>query len=368
MDFSFDDNDMIKILETNKAYLARITTILYAKNKCVPVFFWDDNGKELEQKIIQIVDLAECSVSITEGKGITKACLDGTDFKFSFMINDEDGKYTYRNKVLGIDYSYSERELPGEILERVIIKRVGNTTIRVKYYVSEDFIIISEFLQENKQTKKVIAMLNSDLASFKNDNEISSYIMEIISESLEEIYDENSNAFQEEEYPEVETCDERISYREDIESEVGEVYYNSRLADYCIKMYDFPCKVQDFDYKDYLEFERNLEGGKVEVNIDENSEKVTQSEEIDDGEFGYYDEDSYRVFYDEEITDKELKESVIANIYTAVSCENQEIMDLVDTIKEIQDEYDKSIEMIREYYSRINKDKEDSKDVGFLDK
>lgn len=340
-------------LKTNEAYLYEISQILLTKYKCFPVQFWDEKGQELDEKTVMIIDSSNKSISISRRNDVWKVSRNGTNFSFSFVLKEDDSTFSYRNKELGVEYSFSERIISDEILERTIIKHAGGLKTRFKCYIRDDMIFIKEFIQNKNGNEHTIAICNTDLAQMESDIEIAGYILKIIDEHLEEIDDDvNEEEIIEESYPEIDEEKSEELYRRDIESEYGEVYYDNKRNMIHIVRYDFPKDVHDFDPEKYQEFVEGLQ--KCDLNKSQNV--VIQTDEIDDDEFGLYDDASYRVFYKEEIEDEELKRQIIDLVYTAVSEENSEVMDLYGELGSIQDEYNEAVNMIRSYYASLDID------------
>lgn len=344
------DEATIKKIKTNEAYIYGISQILFSKSKCFPMQFWDENGQELDQKTVIIVDSSNNNISLAKRDNIIKVSHNGSDFGFSFVLDDENGRFSYKNKLLDIEHTFSERSVLGEVLERTIIKRVGDTKIRIRCYIKDDFIFIREFLQEGKDKSGTIALYNSDFIEMKSDKEIIDYIQGIIDEHAEEI-DDDTEDIEEEMYPLVADNSGKV-YREDIESKYGEVYYDNSMNAVPMTRYDLPNRVQDFNYDDYQAFMEEIQRvdrGKI-CNI---QDVVIQSEDMDDAEYGLYDDTAYRAYFRDELTDEDDKHEMISLVYEIVSKELQETMDLYEALDTLQDEYDEAVYMIRMFYSKL---------------
>lgn len=348
-----------KKIKTNEAYIHGISQVLFSKMKCFPMKFWGENGEELDEKTILICDSSNNAISLTKKGEAYKVSRYGTDFVFSFILKDEKGTFSYRNKKLGIEYAFSERQIMDkdsvgvQALERTIVKNVGDIKIKIRCYVKDDFIFIREFLQEGKDEAETIALYNSELLEMRSDREILDYIQAIIDENSEEIEEsDDDEEIEEEMYPTV-SDDSGEIYRTDIESKYGEVYYDNRYSDMQIARYNFPSGVDDFDYEDYERYLKGLQQVKRDK-IQYTQNVVIQSEDMDDPEYGLFDEEEYLAYFREKLEDKREKHEFIELLYSIVSEELQTAMDLYKELDCLQDEYLKAQYMIQKFYRNLD--------------
>ena len=104
-----------------------------------------------------------------------------------------------------------------------------------------------------------------------------------------------------------------------------------------------------------------LDGDDFPLDIDENGTSTiyVDEQEVNESDSIYNaDNSAYQIYYHDVIEDDEIKEKVIDSIYEALSIEDQEIMDLVESINEIAAEYENAINLIR---ARDLKDKANGK-------
>lgn len=360
MEFQDDDNSYRRRLQTNMAYLNRISSILDTKCKYTPGIFFDEKGQELENKIVIISDSQENSVSILKKSGGIKVALNGTDFVSKMYISEDKTRFVYENETLGVKYSFSERDLVDGACERIIVKTVDDTTIRVKYYVKGDYLLIAEFLSQSKGCSDCVAIQNMYVKEM-SDSEISRYLDEQMLIGLE--YAEDEEHEEDDEYEEIDEYEEddqeELNYDTQnldvgeleiddsiVPEEDDEVNIKTQAREYKLHAYDFPYRVEDFDFDDYMKFERSLE---IEEEQADDETICTDYCEFDDTicYISNIENDQYRVYYEEPIDNPDLKSEVIDMIYDTVVIENTEVMDLVECITEIDNDYENAVKLIR---------------------
>lgn len=368
MDLEAEKDKYIRRLIANQAYLGRISNIFCSKLSCTPVFFWRNNGEEVPHKCIQILDTSCGAVTISEKDTIIKARLDGTNFSIRALYDNVEGKYAYKNDRLGIIYSFSERNIDDDITERILKRRIDDNVTTVRYYVLEDFIIVSDFISETYIDGQIvddenkISVRNTDFDDLDDDDKIAEYIRQNVTEGIDTLNEDDLEELTSqgtEEYPDI--PDPSASFEPDgeydelRESEDGEVYYPGANENYKGQYYDLPQEIEDFNPEDYEKFMHNLSDAKV-------SESQVVQDSMEETQYCVYDSDSYSIHYHEETNDEQLREQIIDMIYEVVTRYNVEIIDLIDALAEIDDEFKNAIVMIRnhEYLRRLeSQDQED---------
>ncbi len=358
-------------IDANNAYFRRILSILSTKCKVIPVSFNDKTGKEQESKLIQIADSQNNSVSLSKKKNVIKVALDGTNFVSQLAFSEDGTKYGYQNKLLGVEYYISEREMEDETLERIFSKKIGDIILRAKYYVRGDFVLITEFIQQGADEKSSVALVNTK-AKKMNDIELLRYIDEQIEISMEDEFDEEESDIEDAEQNEVydeldeiairEAHNKELEINDTVSQESDEIVLFTDAINYKICAYDFPYNVDEFDNKDYEKFTKGLINKKVSSNKQDNEEEeiedeIIEEQELEEDDYYYSSEnDHYQVFYKEAIEDPILKNDTINMIYASISIENQEIIDIAESLNEVKDEFEKAERVIRKYYKN-NKSK-----------
>lgn len=390
-----------KSLNANEFYHNRAITRLEARHTCIPVQYFDDNGEELSQKILQIADYEGDSVTIVKKGRIMKLALDGTNFVSSISrAKEQDSKaYMYINKELGVEYRLIEEEIDQGMSICYLAKRVNDVVIAVNYCKAGDYFVVLKARQMDTKSNHTIEMQNKEYSE-KDKSKLALYMSEMSSatdellkesaiEELKEKYGEDSDEYQllSENIDELMlNNNEDIEYEEDDESSYGlddegeycngVIYYDSKDYTPEAEKDDYlPQDVNDFSYSEYIKSNMKAINNNVKptsenfredvsvqkennVTVSEESKKLerlytevmstvfdTMVEEVDTEVFDVY-------INGQEINKNDAKEDVIMQLYQTVEIEHEEVQDLADSVDEIYNIVESAERIIRE-----NKDK-----------
>lgn len=322
-----------KKLTANELYLNECMSILYTKISASGINFFDKDGNVCPTNTLNVESYNHGTITCAMNRNSLRVNYDGTNFSPIFGVSDNGG-FAYKLKPLGIEYTCFNRRLDEVVHEKKILRKVGDSVDFYKYLCCGTFFILLEYSSKDENG---ITMIVNTLAKSYSDSQLISYIQEQmqLAEEIAQIDEIDDDIPLTDD--EVDAIEEAASSMEDLvephkvlrgdfsQKELDEIeayisdddgYSDLSVIDYSLAdilkdkitdepyVSDYPDKIEDFDYQEYISGIKSGVGEEVVYSTDDSAkhESKTDDSDIDDNsEYeGYDDEDSEYDEYDEE--------------------------------------------------------------------
>ena len=387
-----------KRITANELYLNECMSILYTKIKATGLDIFKEDGTLSSKYIVNVENYAHGTVTYVVSPNSIKVNYDGTNFSPRFQMDEENGRFMYRLKPIGMEYLSCDRHLDETILEKKVMVTIGDRAEYYRYLASGTFFILLEHCSKGEEGK---TMIINEIASEYSDKELIQYFQEAQSLALEregDIFGDGEGLSDDE----LEVAEEMFSPSdiEDIqdivskqlsrkdEEEIEAYSCDDEYADICDIDYslpdvlkdketdepyksDYPTKIEDFDYQEYIrainsgvgeEDERVVYStGPVDEEQDEHSDDDYTDADLDqdfeDEEYDEMDEEPAGDLYSETdtITDGEgfIEDSVYSITRNDEQIDGQLKCDILDDAIEGIMDVNQQIMMLKDYYGDI---------------
>ncbi|MBR2704051.1 MAG: hypothetical protein IKE91_01110 [Clostridia bacterium] len=363
-----------KKLTANEFYLNECVAILDGKIRATGLNFFDEQGKLKPVNYLNIESFNHGTISCVCGKNLIQINWDGTNFNPIFVTKDG-GNFVYRLKPLGIEYYYSERKLNEVVFEKIVYRKVGDSSEYYKFLLCGSMTILLEYCAHDEFGKTTVT--NTKTKDY-SDDELIEYMQEQMqiaedyerersegltpTEKVMELLEEvSANDMDELDHPVLSSefsqkeLDEIDAYvTDDQGSDIFDIDYsidNVFLAQYGDAPYNrgnYPDRIEDFDYQKFIkgDDEPYTEVSDVVYSTGPSDDDAKDYDESDptidsdyddaDGEDGVYDEEegSYS-----ETTELESDEFIMDDSHFIVTrdgqaIEGQDRSDIIDDVSE----------------------------------
>lgn len=387
-----------KRITANELYLNECMSILYTKIKATGLDIFKEGGTLSSKYIVNVENYAHGTVTYVVSPNSIKVNYDGTNFSPRFQMDEENGRFMYRLKPIGMEYLSCDRHLDETILEKKVMVTIGNRAEYYRYLASGTFFILLEYCSKGEEGK---TMIINEIASEYSDKELIHYFQEAQSLALEregDIFGDSEGLSDDE----LEVAEEMFSPSdiEDIqdivskqlsrkdEEEIEAYSCDDEYADICDIDYslpdvlkdketdepyksDYPTKIEDFDYQEYIRAINSGTGeedervvcstGPVDEEQDEHSDDDYTDADLDqdfeDEEYDEMDEEPAGDLYSETdtITDGEgfIEDSVYSITRNDEQIDGQLKCDILDDAIEGIMDVNQQIMMLKDYYGDI---------------
>ena len=388
-----------KKITANELYLNECMSILYTKIKATGLDMFKEDGTVSSKYIVNVENYAHGTVTYLVSPNSIKVNYDGTNFSPRFQMDEENGRFMYRLKPIGMEYLSCDRHLDETILEKKVMVTIGNRAEYYRYLASGTFFILLEHCSKGEEGK---TMIINEIASEYSDKELIQYFQEAQSLALEregdifgdgdelsddelevaeemfspsdmkDIQDVISRQLSKKDEDEIEaySCDDEYTDICDIDYSLPDVLKDNETEEPYHS--DYPTNVEDFDYQEYIRTIKSGTGeederlvystGPVAENQDKNQDEDYADAESDqdfddDDEYDEVDEEPTGDLYSktDTITDGEgfIEDSVYTITRNDEQIDGQLKCDILDDAIEGIMDVDQQIMTLKDYYSDI---------------
>lgn len=355
-----------KKLTANELYLNECLAILDGKVRAVGFNFFNEDGSLKQVNHFSIESFNHGTITCLCGKNLTQINWDATNFNPIFVSKDG-GNFVYRLKPLGIEYYYSERNLDEVTYEKKVMRKVGSTSEYFKFLLCGSMTILIEYCGVDENGK--ITITNTKTRNY-TDEQLIEYMQEqmqiadefeqerfqnatlsdkarqlleeLTADSMEDFVEEHpilSDDFSQAELDEIEAY-----VNDDEEADIFDIEYSiyQSLEDDMPYCRDYPDRVEDFDYQEYIGKIKSGTGeDKVVYSTDQRADENDEPDDTDydDDDYGYdseYDEEDGTYSETTELSSDELimDDSHFIVMHDGEEIEGQEKSDIIDDVSE----------------------------------